>query len=245
MRNLYFIGQDAAAFYTALFDAYKDENAYLLTDDVFQPSFDDVWINVTENEEKTGRVLNKLNAIDERAVYEAELILRSIHSEKAQIAFLYLRFLVKTGKSVRHHVNDERVRAAMDVFHAVQYEIHRMKGFLRFKETETSVFYAPFSPDHDIVDLLAPHFMRRLGETPFVLHDVKRGKAFLARGKEHLLIAAEHADLTLSERENALETLWKSYYKTVAILERKNERQMKAYMPVRYWKFLPEKQELD
>ncbi len=245
MRNLYYVGQDPNAFYTAVFDAYKDKNAYLVSEDTMQPTFDDVWITVTENDEKTERVLKKIHALDSRAAYETDLILRSNHTEKAQIAFEYIRLLVKTGKPVRHRVNEASVRAAMDITQAVSYELHRMKGFIRFKETDGGVLYAPFSPDHQIVDLLAPHFFRRMGGTPFVLHDVKRGLAVLSNGRERIFTQVGDAQFFISEREENIERLWKKYYKTVAITERTNTRQMKAYMPVRYWKFLPEKQELD
>ena len=52
---------------------------------------------------------------------------------------------------------------------------------------------------------------------------------------------ADGADVYLSEYEKAFECLWKRYYRSVNIKERPHEKQMKGYMPVRYWKFLPEK----
>lgn len=52
---------------------------------------------------------------------------------------------------------------------------------------------------------------------------------------------AGEADIYLSEQEKAFESLWKKYYKAVDIKERPHENQMKRSMPVRYWKFLPEK----
>lgn len=49
------------------------------------------------------------------------------------------------------------------------------------------------------------------------------------------------AEVYLSEYERSFEALWKKYYTSVNVKERPHEKQMKGYMPVRYWKFLPEK----
>ena len=49
------------------------------------------------------------------------------------------------------------------------------------------------------------------------------------------------ATVSFSKNEDAFLSLWQNYYRTVAIKERKNTRLMKNFMPVRYWKFMPEK----
>ena len=52
---------------------------------------------------------------------------------------------------------------------------------------------------------------------------------------------AEGAEICLSEYEEYFEGLWRQYYKSVNIESRPHEKQMRGSMPVRYWKFLPEK----
>ena len=47
----------------------------------------------------------------------------------------------------------------------------------------------------------------------------------------------------MSESEEIFLDLWQQYYKSINIEERKNLRQMRNYMPERYWKNLSEKQE--
>ena len=58
---------------------------------------------------------------------------------------------------------------------------------------------------------------------------------------EWFMAEVGEAEVYLSEYEQAFENLWRKYYSGVNIKERPHERQMKGYMPVRYWKFLPEK----
>ena len=120
------------------------------------------------------------------------------------------------------------------------YEIHRLHGFVRFLESASGALYAPLSPDNDVVDLLVPHFRSRLPEFPFVLHDVKRKKAAVYDGKNTFLAPLEQAEVVLSASEQAWQTLWQRYYKSVNIPQRERLKQMKGYMPVRYWKFMPE-----
>ena len=238
-RKVYFTDGTSESFYTAVFDAYKDENAYLTSEKHLQLSLGESFVHVCADGEKVARVCNKLKRLDGNAVYDVELVLRSRESDREQTAFLYIRELVKTGRSVRGKLSVSAVRRMMDLRGQVACEVHRLKGFLRFSETADRVLYAPCSPDHDDIDLLAPHFIRRLA-CPFVIHDVWRSKALLYDGRECVVMPVDCAEIVESEREQAFSALWKKYYKTVNIPARKNIRQQKGYMPVRYWEFLTE-----
>lgn len=87
-----------------------------------------------------------------------------------------------------------------------------------------------------------PHFAARFSSFPFVLHDVKHGAAGIYDGKRWYILPAGQAEIELADEEEGFVRLWKLYYRTVSIPSRKNERLMKNYMPVRYWKFMPERE---
>ena len=110
-------------------------------------------------------------------------------------------------------------------------------------ESKDKVLYAPYSPDNNITDMLMEHFAERLKSERFVIHDVKRKIAGMYNGKEWIMNYVGEVEIYLSEYERAFENLWKKYYVAVNIKERPHEKQMKGYMPVRYWKFLPEKKQ--
>ena len=76
---------------------------------------------------------------------------------------------------------------------------------------------------------------------PFVLHDVTRKKATVYDGKNLFNAYLPCADVLLSADEQGWQSLWKRYYAAVNIPSRERLKQMRGYMPVRYWKFLPEK----
>lgn len=238
-KKVYFTDGTSECFFTAVFDAYNDQSAYVTSEQHLQLSLGETFTYVYPDGEKVARVQNKLKRLDARSVYDVELVLRSREADREQTAFLYIRELVKTGKSVRGKLSASCVRRMMDLRAQVAQEVHRLKGFLRFSETTDGVLYAPCSPDHDDVDLLASHFIARLA-CPFVIHDVWRKKALLYNGRECVLMPVGDAEFAESQREKFFSSLWKKYYHTVNIPARKNTRLQRQFMPVRYWEFLTE-----
>lgn len=241
MRTIYQTDGSKTDFFTAVFDGYADKESRITSKQAFQTALGDKFVRVFPSDEKAARVINKLKEIDAAILREIDYILRTPYPDKEQTAFLYLRQAVSRGAPVRGMLALPEVRKASDYVKRVSFEAERLRGFLRFHETADGLFYAATSPDNDVVDLLAPHFFARFQKVPFVLHDVKREKACLSDGRSTLLTEAKNAQILLSEAEERFSALWTKYYKTVYIPSRKNERQMKRYMPVRYWKFMPEK----
>lgn len=230
-------------FYTAVFDAYRERDCIITSELDLQLGFDNQLIEVTADKEKSARVKNRLRQYDALAEDEISLMLRSCEGVREQTAFEYIKLIVSQKRPVQTMSHIPAVMEAMDIKGRVTGEIHRLKGFLRFMENDRGVLYAPYSPDNDVTDLLAPHFAERFKNQQFVIHDVKRKVAAMYDGKNLVMFNADGADVYLSEYEKTFENLWKLYYKSVNIAERPHEKQMKGYMPVRYWKFLPEKRD--
>lgn len=228
-------------FFTAVFNAYNNDECIITSQSDVQLGLGCELTEVKTDIQKAERVRRKLSLLDAGALNDVKLLLRSCDPLKENIAFAYVKLIVKRGGAVRNMQADPRVLEATDLISKVTGETHRMKGFLRFMENADGVLYAPYSPDNDITDMLAVHFTERLGNQKFVIHDVKRKIAALYDGEEIVMTRVEDAEIYLSEYEKYFEDLWKLYYKSVNILSRPHEKQMKGYMPVRYWKFLPEK----
>ena len=231
----------AHGFFSAVFDAYNCKECVICSNKDVQLDLNTQIVNVRTDEQKAQRVIKKLEEIDKFSVDEISLLLRSCRDDREQTAFEYIRLIVKSGRAVRTALSNPVVMEMTDIRASVTSEIHRFKGFLRFVESQSGVFYAPFSPDNFIIDLLMPHFVARFKNERFVLHDVKRKVACLYDGNSWIMRNADQAEIYLSAYEKVFEKLWKKYYDSVNIPERKNEKQMRGYMPVRYWKFLTEK----
>lgn len=239
--NIFVTDSSWEGFYTAVFLAYNQKDSLLTSDENVQISLDSNIIRVESDKEKSNRVCAKLNKIDGSAEREIDLILRSCYPLKEQAAFEYIRLIVKRGAPVRGMLADPAVCEAMDIIRKVNNEAHNFKGFLRFMETDMGVFYAPYSPDNDITDLIVPHFVARFQTEKFVIHDVKRKYAAIYDGHDWITGEVGDAEIYLSQYEKSFENLWQKYYSAVNIESREHLKQMKGYMPVRYWKFMPEK----
>ncbi|MBR2341612.1 MAG: TIGR03915 family putative DNA repair protein [Clostridia bacterium] len=242
MAKIFHTDGSRLGFFTAVFDAYACKDAYLTSQNNFQCSLSDEWIEVPINEEKAKRVSEKLQALDARIFLEIDCLLRTCYPDREQIAFKYMKLIIKHGHRARENFSLEIVRKARDYISNVWNEVHRLHGFLRFKECENGVLYADCAPDNDVIELLSRHFKSRLKTQPFVIHDVKRNRAVLYDGKRDICVPVQKADVRITERERSVSALWKKYYHTVAIPMRKNTRQMKLYMPKRYWAFMCEKE---
>ncbi len=146
---------------------------------------------------------------------------------------------------------DEDVYALVQTARRVRKEVHRFQGFVRFQKTKDQIYAAAIDPDNDVVKLLAPHFRARFPDRKWLIYDTRRkyGIYFDAEKLSQVELKGEAFDLTtghIQQNARAMDedyyrTLWQHYYEAINIMERKNHRQMRASMPKRYWKYLPEK----
>lgn len=236
-----YIADGAESFFTAVFIAYKEKDCLITSDGDVQLSLGCELIRVAADPEKCGRILTAIKKHDREAADDIFLVLRSCDPLKEQTAFGYIRRLFERRAPVKKALNLPEVVEFNDILYKVTGETHRLKGFLRFMECEGGALYAPYSPDNDITDLLMPHFAERFKSERFIIHDLKRKIAGMYDGHEWFTGYADEAEIRLSKYERGFENLWKKYYKAVNIEERPHEKQMRGYMPARYWKFLPEK----
>ena len=106
---------------------------------------------------------------------------------------------------------------------------------------ENGVCYGAVEPKHDILPLLAPHFIRRYVNMPFIIHDIIRNRCLVYNGSEYGIFETENMPrLTLSDTEKNYRNLWKSFYDTIAIAERKNEKCRMTHLPKHYRRCMTE-----
>lgn len=79
---------------------------------------------------------------------------------------------------------------------------------------------------------------------PFVIHDTKRNVFAMHNGNKNAVVTSNENKDFFTLGKDEFTALWKKYYDTVNIKERKNIRLMENYMPKRYHKNLPEKDKL-
>lgn len=238
---IYLFDGTKKGFLTALAKAYPDKNA-ILSSKTIQLLLGEGQVCVETDFALAEKIESRLLSFDRDCMHELDMLLRSGMEHNEQIAFRYFRLLATLKIPISKRLADLDVFRAVECIKKVSFEIHRFHGFIRFMETDSGALYAPFSPDNDICDLLAPYFRGRFPQFPFVIHDVKRKKAAVYDGNRIFTAPLQSAEVVLSANEEGWQSLWKEYYGAVNIPSRERLKQMRGYMPVRYWKFLPEKQ---
>ena len=198
-------------------------------------------------------ILEDENIIKEYLDYFGKEIFNTIFSlylstdeNKEIIIFHFLVHSIKLKNKVYYMRNLKSVDLALKISKYVNHENHKYKGFLRFKELENNILYAEIAPTNNIIFLLSNHFKKRLKNEYWIIKDVKRGIISLYDKKNfYFVIESEFSLLTLnfSKNEQFIEDLWKKFYQTIGIAERKNERCRMNFMPKKYWKYIIEMSE--
>jgi probable DNA metabolism protein len=155
----------------------------------------------------------------------------------------YLSLAFIHADKVNGYLTHPAVRDVVSVAKKAGRELHRMKGLLRFEKLRDGAYLAKMEPDHNIIQPLAWHFSRRLRAQDWFIYDVRRRTA--ARWHNGALLFGSIEQFTspaLSEDEKQVQLLWQTFFKTIAIADRKNPRLQKSNMPMKYWKYLTEKQ---
>jgi probable DNA metabolism protein len=171
------------------------------------------------------------------------------HKDPSRWSLLY-RMLWRITRGGERHLldlaSDPDVAKATSMATNVRREIHKMHAFVRFKriddgaETGRERFAAWFEPEHFIVEAAAPFFCKRFANmdwsifNPHCCAHFIQGEFYLTEGMAHNPI----------ESPDALESAWKTYYRSIFNPARLKLKAMQSEMPRRYWKNLPETERL-
>ncbi|MBF0486260.1 MAG: TIGR03915 family putative DNA repair protein [Candidatus Omnitrophica bacterium] len=116
-------------------------------------------------------------------------------------------------------------------------ELHRWKGFARFRRKEDGTLMAFINPECDILSSLAAYFSRRLTGQRWVIVDTRRARAAVCREASWRIVPwQDHVKLVT----DSTETLWQTYVDTIAIKERENKKLQHQHIPERYRRHLVE-----
>ncbi len=162
------------------------------------------------------------------------------HSDSSRFALLYrLLWRLQLEPRLLDNVADVDVYAAQRMAKSVRRDSHKMKAFVRFRRAESNgieVFVAWFEPDHHIVERTAPFFARRFAGMQWSIVTPDRSAHWDGRA----LTFRDGATRRDCPNGDALEEHWRVYYSSIFNPARLKIRAMKAEMPTRYWRNLPE-----
>lgn len=230
---------------TSVFEAFsrKEVPGAILPEMGLQQDLTAVYSFIATDQAKSDRVYSSiLKNISEDALKNIYHTFLSEDPDAATLIYRYLKLGWKMGSSVDMHLSDDTVFRIMDINRRVEHEIHKLMGFVRFRQVEGGIYYSSISPDHNIVELLAPHFAERLSDQDWIIHDVRREIAALYNKKEWIVTEFSVGDIPrATEEEKRYSALWKEFFKTLEIKSRSNPKLQRQLMPRRYWEHLVEK----
>lgn len=230
---------------TAVFYAYKEkESIKILKESDYELHLLDEMVSITTEMDKSDRVYKSLSAkLSFDTLSNVYHVYLSDLTDAETLIFDYIKLCFKYSDTINLAKNNDIIRTIDKYQRKVYGEAHLFKGLIRFKEITPLVFYAQIEPNHNILPLIMDHFKCRFSDQHFIIHDLKREYAIVYDLKEaylHDLSIAEGEKFLSFTKEDAFESLFKSFYESITIKERQNEKQRRSYMPKRYWKHLVE-----
>ena len=147
-----------------------------------------------------------------------------------------------------HHENRKLLEIAIDddiseaelMKKAVSREIHKVHAFVRFEKVpaadgEPERYLAWMETEHPVIKLAAPFFARRFGDMAWSIL-TPYGSAFYRDGQ----LTYGDPVTAAPARAESMDDLWRAYYRSSFNPARIKIKAMRAEMPLKYWKALPE-----
>ena len=159
----------------------------------------------------------------------------SCHPEKENLILAYLKRAFKEGASINSHHGDPLVHEMQKWQRKVSHEAHRFTGLLRFSSLD-GVLYGALEPDHDILPILANHFIDRYKHEKLIIHDKKRQKALIAQNGQWYMSDVTDQWKNIQSQDHVYQSLWMLYFDSIAIEERTNLRLQMQFVPKKYRK---------
>ena len=167
------------------------------------------------------------------------------HRDARRWGLLYRVLWRLTHGAERHLLSmptDPDVRQLQDWCKAVGRDIHKMHAFVRFRLVSTDPatgreqFVAWFEPEHRIVRLASPFFEKRFAGMDWSI--LTPGECAHWDGTRlHFTAGVPRSS---APDEDALDDLWRTYYRNIFNPARVKISAMQSEMPRKYWKNLPE-----
>lgn len=163
----------------------------------------------------------------------------------------YARYVFSSDKNVSEDFGNSAVLTVVQMARKVWREKHRMEAFIRFQLLKDGLFYAAAEPDHNVLPLIIRHFRSRYADQDWLIYDARRkyGIHYLKSTGVVTEVQLDWSDAVRDQNSNAYEAheplyqmLWKDYFHSTGIPARNNKKLHLQHMPVRYWKYLTEKQ---
>ena len=162
------------------------------------------------------------------------------HNDSERFALLYrLLWRQRSEPHLLRIASDLDVRRFEAMEKSVRRDEHKMHAFVRFRKIgdgDDERFVAWFEPDHFILELAAPFFVRRFTGMHWAIL-TPRGSAGWDRERLAFGPCASKDDAPAADQS---EEMWRTYFVNIFNPARLKVKAMQSEMPKKYWRNLPE-----
>ena len=192
---------------------------------------------ITTNYEKYEKVINGIsNKISRESLENIYYAYLSELPGISKIIYNYVKQGFRLKSKIDMHLHLPEVSSILKARSKVNWEVQRFVGFARFTLLG-DIYYSKIEPDHNITELLAPHFSERLPLEKWVIHDTLRNIAAIHFEGKFILSSFSSDELSLINSPKNIdiyENLWKNYFVSLSIKERENSNCQRNHLPIRY-----------
>lgn len=278
MEEYYLICEDSLeGIFTGIYEAYRLKKPHqqihlcLGGEDNYRLFASDM--NCEASPEKAAKVAGTImREFGKEAYLSICRALASPDEEKAEAIYktVVAGFQMKDKKQLMGNLANPYVRKVFELARFTANEAHFHVEFLRFRELENGILYAPMGPKNNLITFIVPHFADRLPLENFVIHDdVRNIFAMHPSGKDWYLVSGEkslkenHFQTSyrsstagesavcggiemkqiahrFSEGEEKYSELFSHFFHTIAIKERESYGRQRNMLPLRYREYMTE-----
>lgn len=198
---------------------------------------------VHTNEGKARRILDRLQEVcGSKAGHFLYYAFLAEQPQREMKLLQYLRRAFQLKLEFLHHLQEPAIWEIRQWARKSGNERHKLLGLVRFRELPDGMLYCAIAPTCCVVPVMAPHFVKRLSCEQWVIHDTKRhmGVYYDRHALTVVDIPKTVYDICTSAEEKEFAALWRQYYQTIAITQRRNEILRRSFMPKKYWSYLIE-----
>ena len=252
--NLFIYDQTFEGLLTAIFEAI---NMNIIPDRILSTkSFqDDLFATkhfISTDSDKFDKIWNQIK--EKSNEQNCQRIFKAYLSEMPDIEMIiynYVKLIIETSYNVEVNFSEDSVIKLNNIQKKVGREAQRVLMFVRFQKTIDDIYYASFDPKYNVIPLTVAHFRNRFADQKWIIFDTRRKFGYyydlknvreITIGKQRINFESGKVDNdVLHVSEKLFQKLWKGYYDTINIKERKNIKVHMQFLPKRFWKYLPEK----
>lgn len=204
----------------------------LLLEDIFE---------IKTDEEKSLKVLEAMKKKFPKKCFE--LILNTFMCDTKEFELNLLRYIILGFKDNKElfNINNQEVFFLQNLQKELFRSVHKMTGFTRFEELDDGTLYAKIETKFNMVYFLGRHFLKRLNNQKYIIHDINRKVAFIKNddfvGVQNV---ASFEEPKLSQDEQKFKRLWTTFFESIAIETRENKKCQQNLVPLLYRTYMTE-----